>query len=121
VLIASPNPSRKISTKRIAGEIKPSTVITPRANAITNIQLWLIMSSRRLSTISARAPAGSASATMERLSEAQVSATIREDATNEVMSHDSPTACIMLPMFDTIAASQMALNALYFREDNPDE
>jgi hypothetical protein len=58
---------------------------------------------------------------MERLSEAQVSATIREDATNEVISHDSPTACIMLPTFDTIAASQMALNALYFRGDNPDE
>jgi hypothetical protein len=58
---------------------------------------------------------------MDRLSEAQVSATIREDATNEVISHDSPTACIMLPMFDTIAASQMALNALYFKGDNPDE
>ena len=76
---------------------------------------------RRRSTISASAPAGNARATIERLSDAQVSATIREETTNEVMSHDSPTDCIMLPMFDTMAASQMPLNVLYFRGDNPED
>jgi hypothetical protein len=121
VLIASPNPSRKISTKRISGEIKPTTVTMASTRAITSIQLWLIMRSLRRFTISARAPAGRASAVIERLSEAQVNATIREDATNEVISHDSPTASIRLPIFDAIAASQIALNTLYFRGDNPEE
>jgi hypothetical protein len=48
-------------------------------------------------------------------------ATIREDATSEVISHDSPTASIRLPIFDAIAASHIALNALYFSGDNPEE
>jgi hypothetical protein len=86
-----------------------------------SIQLWLIIRSFRRSTISARAPAGRARAAIDRLSEAHVSATIREDATSEVISHDSPTASIRLPIFDAIAASHMALNALYFKGDNPEE
>jgi len=114
VLIASPSPIRNISIKRINGEIKPAMVTMARVSAITNIHLWLIIRSLRRSTISVSAPVGRAKAVIERLSEAHVSATIREDATSEVISHDSPTASIKLPIFDAIAASHMALNALYF-------
>jgi hypothetical protein len=57
---------------------------------------------------------------MDRLSEAHVSATIRENATKEVISHDSPTDSIRLPILDAIAASHMALNALYFNGNNPE-
>jgi hypothetical protein len=64
---------------------------------------------------------GRAKAVIDRLSEAHVSATIKEDATSEVISHDSPTASIRLPIFDAIAASHMALNALYFNGDNTEE
>jgi hypothetical protein len=90
-------------------------------SAIASIQLWLIIRSFLRSTISARAPAGRARAEIDKLSEAQVSATIREDATSEVISHDSPTACIRLRTFEAIAASQIALNVLYFNGDNPEE
>lgn len=79
------------------------------------------MRSLRRFTISAMAPAGRASAVIERLSEAKVNATIREDATNEVISHDFPTASIRLPIFDAIAASQIALNVLNFNGDNSEE
>ena len=57
-------------------------------------------------------------AAIDILLEAQVNAIIREDATSEVMSHDSSTVCIWLPIFDAIAATQIALNVLYFNEDN---
>src|SRR5882724_4856964 len=62
--------------------------------------------SRRRSTMSARAPAGSASSITGKLSAASTSATIDGDEESEVINQPAPTSCIQVPTFETMVAIQ---------------
>src|ERR1700681_2892805 len=62
--------------------------------------------SRRRSTMSASAPAGSASSISGKLSAASTSATIDGDEESDVINQPAPTSCIHVPTFETIVAIQ---------------
>ena len=64
----------------------------------------MAMRSRRRSTMSARAPAGSASSISGMLSAASTNATIDGDDESDVISQPAPTSCIQVPTFETMVA-----------------
>src|SRR5438045_1074924 len=64
----------------------------------------MAISRRRRSTMSANAPAGSASSMTGMLSAASTSATSDGEEESEVISHPAPTSCIQVPTFETIVA-----------------
>ena len=64
------------------------------------------MRSRRRSTISASAPAGSASNISGMLSAASTNATIDGEDESEVINQPAPTSCIQVPTFETMVAIQ---------------
>src|SRR6266404_5956543 len=66
----------------------------------------MTIKSRRRSTMSASAPAGSASSISGKLSAASTSATIDGDDESDVISQPAPTSCIQVPMFETMVAIQ---------------
>jgi hypothetical protein len=57
---AAPSARKKVSIRRTEGVVIPAIVIIPSINDITSIQHCVAIRSRRLSIISANAPAGSA-------------------------------------------------------------
>src|SRR6266545_413547 len=67
--------------------------------------------SRRRSTMSASAPAGSASSITGKLSAASTSATTAGDEESDVISHPAPTSCIQVPMLETIVAIHRLRNS----------
>src|SRR5499427_4226435 len=86
----------------------PAKVSSPSAAAETSIQLCVMSKSRRRSTTSARAPAGSASKTTGRLPAVSTSATSIGDVVKETISQDSPTSSIHVPILDATVAIQSA-------------
>jgi hypothetical protein len=89
---------------------KPSIVSAPSMAAAASIQPCESNSSRRRSTISASAPAGSAKSRIGRLDAVWISATISGEADNEVISQAAPTFCIQVPMLETREATESARN-----------
>src|SRR6266851_5504914 len=67
--------------------------------------------SRRRSTISASAPAGSASSITGMLSAASTSATIDGEDESDVINQPAPTSCIQAPTFETIVAIHRLRNS----------
>src|SRR5438105_1087499 len=67
--------------------------------------------SRRRSTMSASAPAGSASSISGKLSAASTSATIDGEDESEVINQPAPTSCIQVPTFETIVAIHRLRNS----------
>src|SRR5436305_3721276 len=104
--ITAPIPSRNVNASNDQGPTAWNNVRTPRARAATIIQLWVNNSSRRRSTMSARAPAGS-TATNTGIAEAACTRlTIRGESESCVMSQPAPTFCIHVPLYETTAAIQ---------------
>src|SRR5690349_20349129 len=64
----------------------------------------MAMRSRRRSTMSAIAPAGSARSIIGMLSAASTIATIDGDEESAVISQPDPTSCIQVPTFETMVA-----------------
>ena len=106
--IAEPSPRMKVSKSSNQGVTIPASVSTPSTAAETSIQLCVTSKSRRRSTTSARAPAGSASKTTGRLPAVSTSATSMGDVVRETMSQDSPTSSIHVPILDTTVAIHSA-------------
>src|SRR6266481_5609177 len=80
------------------------------AAAAASIQVWVTSSSRRRSTMSATAPAGSPTRKTGRLVALCTSATINGDGDSEVITHAAPTFCIQVPMLETSEAIHSARN-----------
>src|SRR6185295_8104760 len=72
----------------------------------------MAISRRRRSTMSASAPAGSASSMTGMLSAASTSATSDGEEESEVISQPAPTSCIQVPTFDTIVAIHRLRNSV---------
>src|SRR5579872_3445937 len=99
-LIALPKPSNKVNTTRIDDVVKPPKVRTLKINATASEKYWVARKSLRLSTISARAPAGSASKNIDRLVTTCKSATTKGEVASDVISQPEPTLCMDAPMSD---------------------
>src|SRR5207237_9836272 len=99
-------PSRIYALTRPVDAINASTAATTSRYTCTN------SISRRRSTMSAIAPAGSASSITGRLSAASTSATSAGEEDSDVINQPAPTSCIQVPTFETIVAIQRLRNSV---------
>lgn len=97
-LIALPKPSNKVNTTSIEDVVRPSKVRKLRIIATPNEKYCVTRKSLRLSTISARAPAGNASRNIDKLVITCKSDTTKGDGERDVISQPEPTVCIEVPM-----------------------
>src|SRR6266481_7444659 len=80
------------------------------AAAAASIQVWVTSNSRRRSTMSATAPAGSPTKKTGRLVALCTRATISGDGESEVIDHAAPTFCIHVPTLEMSEAIHSARN-----------
>src|SRR5216684_2832573 len=110
VFIATPTPRANVNARSVVAVIRPRNASTASSPAATSIQHCVTSSSRRRSTISATAPAGSPTTKTGRLVALCTRATINGDGESEVIAHAAPTFCIQVPMLETSEAIQSARN-----------
>src|SRR5947199_1500933 len=104
IVIAVPTPTAKVNASSPQGVVMSRAVSSASTPTTIRKYTWTAISSLRRSTISAIAPAGSASSITGRLSAASTSATIDGDDESEVINQPAPTSCIQVPIFETIVA-----------------
>ncbi len=110
VFIAAPMLRKNVKTSRISGDTFPKTVIRPSPKAAADISIWVNMSKRRRSIVSASAPAGRERRKNGRVVAVCTMATIKGDTVREVISHEAPTSCIHVPTRETTFVIQSSLN-----------
>src|SRR3954454_3120990 len=103
-LRAAPRPRRKVKERRSPGVVALAAVNAQRPKAARVIQVWVTRSSRRRSSTSATAPAGSESRNIGRLVAAWTSATRMGDGLSVVIIHDAPTFWNHVPTFEATLA-----------------
>ena len=85
-------------------------------NAATASEKYCVTrKSLRLSTISARAPAGSASRNIDKLVITCKSATTKGDGASDVISQPDPTVCMAAPMSDANIVTHRNRYRVFFR------
>ena len=104
--MALPIFSRKVSTRRVAGETIPKMVSPLKSATLANIQACQKINTRRRSKMSAVAPAGSPRKSTGRLAAVCMSAINRGDAVSAVISQVPAVSCIQLPRLETSEAIQ---------------
>src|SRR6266446_7452041 len=110
VFIATPMPRANVNARSVVAVIRPRNASTASSPAARSIQLCVTSSSRRRSTISATAPAGSPTTKTGRLVALCTRATMKGDGESEVMAHAALTFCIHVPMLETSEAIHSARN-----------
>jgi hypothetical protein len=108
MLIAVPSPREKTSASSSPGVTASKYVAAASAPADNSIHVCVHRSSRRRSTMSARAPAGSAVRKTGSVTADCTSATCAGDPPSDPISQTAPTFCIHVPMFDTSCAVHSA-------------
>src|SRR6266581_1752843 len=110
VFIATPIPSAKVNASSIVAVMTSANASTASSALTASIHVWVTSNSRRRSTMSATAPAGSPTTKTGRLVALCTRATINGDGESEVIAHAAPTFCIQVPMFETSEELQSARN-----------
>ncbi len=105
---APPRPRANVSKRSEAGVTASAKDSTASPNAATSIQVWVTISRRRRSTMSASAPAGTPTRKTGRSVAVCTNATRVGEALRSPMSHAAPTFCIIVPMFEAIWAMKRA-------------
>ncbi len=102
---AAPMPLTKVSASSEIGVIHPIQVSTPSATLTSASPIWIVIINRRRSTMSASAPAGSASRNTGNVVAACTSATIVGDGARLVISQPEAVSRIQVPMLAATVAS----------------
>src|SRR5437899_5869201 len=110
VFISTPIPSANVKTRSVVGVMRSTNAKTASSAAAASIQVWVTSSSRRRSSISATAPAGSPTTKPGRLVALCTRATINGDGESEVIAHAAPTFCIHVPTLEMSEAIHSARN-----------
>src|SRR5437879_5420122 len=113
--IALPKPSKRVNTTRTEGVVRPPRVRMLRITATASEKYCVPRKSLRLSTISARAPAGSASRNIDKLVAICKSATMKGDGERDVISQPDPTLCMATPMSDANIVTHRNRYRAFFR------
>ena len=96
--ITAPSPSRNVKISSTQGSTACSSVSTPSAADATTIQPWVKSRSRRRSTMSASAPAGSTTRNTGTAAAACTRPTISGEVVSWVINQPAPTFCIHVPV-----------------------
>src|SRR3989441_3718836 len=110
VFIATPIPSAKVRASSIVAVMTSANASTASSAVTASIHVWVTSNSRRRSTMSATAPAGSPTTKTGRLVALCTRATINGDGESEVIAHAAPTFCIHVPTLETSEAIHSARN-----------
>lgn len=86
IIIAVPMPRAKVNNNNSGAVVKPASVKPPNSVAVVIIQIWMTIKYRRRSTMSASAPAGTASRNTGAVVAACTSATISGVGASEVIN-----------------------------------
>src|SRR5262245_56416788 len=97
---------RKINASSMKGEIRPLSVTASKVMVSTSMKIWARIRSLRRSTMSARAPAGSAKRNNGKLVAAATRDTMRGDESRLVISQAVATLAIQPPMLVMSTALQ---------------
>src|SRR3989475_2696114 len=110
VFIATPIPSAKVKASSIVAVMTSANASTASSAAAASIHVWVTISRRRRSTISAIAPAGNPTTRTGRLVALCTRATINGEGESEVIAHAAPTFCIHVPVLEMSEATHSARN-----------
>src|SRR6185437_5095741 len=113
--IALPKPSNKVNITRIEDVVTPPKVRRLRIRATASEKYCVARKSLRLSTMSARAPAGNASRNIDKLVITCKRATTKGDGTSDVINHPEPTVCMEAPMSDANIVTHRNRYSVFFR------
>jgi len=108
MLREEPTPMSMAMAIRIVGVTRWRKVSRDKTPATVSMKIWVAISHRRRSTMSAMAPAASPSTRIGRVVPVSMSATRKVEGVSWVICHFSPTLWIREPMLEAIAAIQMA-------------
>ena len=108
--MALPRAMSKVKVNKTHGPVRFSSVKMASRLATIVAHAWVKMTSLRLSTMSAKAPAGKASRNIGNEPAAEIRAFICSLLVSEVISHEAPTSCIHVPIFEAKLASHSARN-----------
>ncbi len=109
-VIAEPMPIAKVSASRLHTVISPISVSAASSAAAVMVQVWVISRNRRRSTMSAIAPAGSASRHIGRMVAACTRLTVNGSGDRVVISQPAPVFCSQTPNELTTKASHIWRN-----------
>ena len=108
IVSAQPTPRKNVSVSSESGVTTSARDRKASSAAVTSIHVWLTMSRRRRSKMSASAPAGRPRRNTGSSVAVCTSATSVGDAERSPISHAAPTFCIIEPMFEAICAMNRA-------------
>src|SRR5258705_805328 len=108
VFIATPIPSAKVKASSIVAVMTFANASTASSALTASIHVWVTSNSRRRSTMSAIAPAGSPTTKTGRLVALCTRATINGDGASDVIDHAAPTFCIHVPTLEMSEAIHSA-------------
>src|SRR5437867_11575436 len=114
-LIALPKPSKRVNTTRIEDVVKPPKVRMLKIAATASEKYCAARKSLRLSTISARAPAGSASRNIDKLVTICKRDTTKGEGASDVISQPDPTVCMATPISDANIVTHRNRYRVFFR------
>ena len=109
-LSAVPMPSAKVRRRRPAGPSRPRKPRRARQAAEAAVQTWATISTRRRSTMSAKAPATRAKRRIGASIAVWTRATMSGVPASVVISHAAPAPWISVPRAETRLAAQMTRN-----------
>src|SRR5947209_12131509 len=110
---AAPSPRRKVKPRSTQGVVAPAAVNAQSPKAATVIQICVTSSSRRRSSTSATAPAGSDNRNIGRLVAAWTRATSVGEGVSVVISHDAPTFWNQVPTLEATLAIHSQRNTAW--------
>ena len=94
----------KVNPSRMAGVTRPDHTRRPKPATHNVTAIWMTSSRRRRSTMSARAPAGSANTNIGNVVATWTSATISGLEARPVINQDAAAFCIQVPILATTVA-----------------
>ena len=109
---AAPTPARKVKASNRNAVAWPYATIAAKPAVSSVNPIWAPISRRRLSMMSARAPAGRPSRNIGRLVATCTSDTISGSGSSPVISQPAAAFCIQVPMLETTVATQITVNAV---------
>ena len=111
MLIAAPNPSRKVTVNKIDGVTIPANASVAIITDTVSMKYCATKSKRLLSNTSANAPPGRASKTSDKLVAVCISATVNGEGVSDVINQAAPTFCMDVPMLDATVVIHNILNS----------
>jgi hypothetical protein len=120
LIIVIPAPRAKVSINNTSGVAIPAMVNIPNIVDIVNMYAHVMRSMLRRSKISDIAPDGKAKRKIGRVVDVVIRETNKGFGASDVISHNAPTSCIAVPIYEKRTATHSVLYRPYLKGLKPD-